>query len=103
EQMTKANDQTECTVNPPTHREETVEPATANSEDLRPPVRRGASSRLSRALLKGLMAVVKATFVASTVLVVPVAVAPVADANSSASLDHCANDPPPSSPLDGCT
>ena len=64
--------------------------------------RRGLVARFGQSLSKGLMAVVQATFIASTLLVMPIAVAPVAAANPSANLDQCANDPLPSSHLDGC-
>ena len=51
----------------------------------------GALEHLRRGLSAALMVVVQATFVASVLLVAPIAVAPIAAANQSAGLDQCAN------------
>lgn len=52
---------------------------------------RGLISRVRRGAFKALMGVVQSTFIASTLLVMPLAVAPVAAANASANIDQCAN------------
>src|ERR1700675_2071583 len=53
--------------------------------------RSGAVDRFRRGLSATLMVAVQATFVASTLLLAPIAVAPVGAAATSATLDQCAN------------
>ena len=57
------------------------------------PARRGVVGRFRRGLSAALMVVVQATFVASTLLLAPIAVAPAGAAATNATLDQCANGP----------
>jgi uncharacterized repeat protein (TIGR01451 family) len=81
-----------------------MEAGTVNSDPTKTPPfvgpkpRRSRSSRMGRGFSKALLAFVQATFMASTLLVVPALAA-----NPSASLSQCANDPAPSPSTDGCS
>ena len=66
------------------------------------PGRRQSGSRLRAGFSKALMAVVQASFLATTVLATPLAVGTALAANPSANLDQCANDPAPSPHTNGC-